>query len=44
MWKTREKKIQEQFHPKHLYSFLEKNKVSEEDSESVDKFLNEWIK
>jgi hypothetical protein len=42
MWKSREMKIQEQFHPKHLYEFLQNNKVSEEDNESLDAFLNEW--
>ena len=42
MWKSREHKIQEQFHPKHLYDFLENNKVLEEDNESMDIFLNKW--
>ena len=35
-------KIKEQFHPKHLYHFLEDNNVSEDDSESLDKFLKQW--
>jgi Leucine-rich repeat (LRR) protein len=42
MWKSREKKIQEQFHPKHLYHFLENNKVAEENNALLDTFLNEW--
>jgi hypothetical protein len=43
MWKSRESKIREQFHPKHLHYFLENNNVSEDDEESMDKFLIQWI-
>ena len=40
MWKSRETKIKEQFHPKHLHHFLEKNNISQDDGEEMDKFLN----
>jgi hypothetical protein len=42
MWKSRETKIKEQFHPKHLHRFLENNNVSENDSEEMDMFLAQW--
>ena len=42
MWKSRESKIREQFHPRHLISFLENNDVSEDDLETIEKFLNQW--
>jgi hypothetical protein len=40
MWKSREAKIKEQFHPRHLLCFLENNNISEDDGEELDKFLN----
>ena len=42
LWKSRESKIRQQFHPKHLNNFLEHNNVSEDDGETLDKFLNQW--
>jgi hypothetical protein len=42
MWKSREKRIQTQFHPSHLYVFLE-NGIQEDDNEAMDEFLNKWI-
>jgi hypothetical protein len=42
MWKSREIKIREQFHPKHLYIFLQNNEVSEDNNELIDAFLNQW--
>jgi len=41
MWKSRDNKIQEQFHPKHLYDFLEFEE--EKDDKDIDEFLNRWI-
>ena len=42
LWKSRESKIHQQFHPKHLHNFLEHNNVLEDDGETLDKFLNQW--
>ena len=42
MWKSRETKIREQFHPKHLHHFLETNNISEDNYEAMDKFLIQW--
>jgi Leucine-rich repeat (LRR) protein len=42
MWKSRESKIREQYHPKHLHHFLENNNISENDYEAIDKFLIQW--
>ena len=39
LWKSREKRIREAFHYKHLLKFLEEN---ENESEALDKFLNDW--
>jgi hypothetical protein len=39
MWKSKEANIREQFHPRHLVSFLEKNNILDEDGEAIDKFL-----
>ena len=44
MWKSRESKIREQFHPSHLIRFLETNNISENDGEEMDKFLIQWTK
>ena len=38
--KSREKQIQEQYHPKHLLDFIEKN--PEADNEILDEFLKSW--
>ena len=42
MWKSRENKIKEQFHPKHLVSYLEQNNVSEDDGETLENFIKQW--
>jgi hypothetical protein len=42
MWKSRESKIKEQFHPSHLINFLESNDISENDDKALDIFLNQW--
>jgi hypothetical protein len=42
MWKSRETKIRQQFHPSHLIRFLENNNVSEDDGETMDLFLRQW--
>ena len=42
MWKSRETKIRQQFHPSHLIRFLENNNVSEDDGETMDTFLTQW--
>jgi hypothetical protein len=43
MWKSREKIIREQFHPRHLDDFLKNNNVSEDDDKSLNMFLDNWI-
>ena len=42
LWKSRESKIREQFHPSHLINFLKNNNVSEDDTDTLNKFLNIW--
>ena len=44
MWKSRETKIRQQFHPSHLTLFLQNNNVSEDDDNALDVFLSQWIK
>jgi hypothetical protein len=41
MWKSSEKRIQEQFHPKHLYHFLESVK-DDYNNEALHTFLDAW--
>ena len=43
MWKSKEEQIRKQFHPSHLINFLKDNNVSEDDGESLNIFLNQWV-
>jgi hypothetical protein len=40
MWKSREKKIKERYHPKHLFAFID-NGFKDADN-GLDDFLNAW--
>jgi Leucine-rich repeat (LRR) protein len=42
MWKSREAKIRQLFHPSHLTDFLKNNNVFENDDVSLDMFLDNW--
>ena len=42
MWKSREDRIKNQFHPRHLINFLENNNVSEDNNSCLDMFLKQW--
>ena len=40
MWKSREKQIQQRFHPSKLIEFLKT--VNDDDGEALDNFINSW--
>ena len=42
MWKSREKKIKEQYHPKHLFAFIDEHEDIGDEDNGLDDFLNAW--
>jgi hypothetical protein len=42
MWKSREIRLQQRYHPDHLIQFLEENHIDNEDTEALDEFLSNW--
>jgi hypothetical protein len=43
MWKSREERIRQRFHPNHLHEFFKNNLIQDDDNASLDIFLNKWI-
>jgi hypothetical protein len=42
MWKSREARIMEQYHPKYLLQFIADNHIADDDSEALDTFIKNW--